>query len=109
MPQSGTKKINDLLLVFFQFAFTIQYSSKPFDVNSLRQLIKEYIPLYSASLVQRAKLRTPPDGEPIMLDQIGVSHFSFTVDDVMGLATQLMANGVEIPGVSKRLRTLKEI
>ena len=39
-----------------------------------------------------------PDGEPIKLDQIGVSHFSFTVDDVMGLANELVANGVEIPG-----------
>ena len=39
-----------------------------------------------------------PDGEPIKLDQIGVSHFSFTVDDVMGLANELVAKGVEIPG-----------
>jgi catechol 2,3-dioxygenase-like lactoylglutathione lyase family enzyme len=39
-----------------------------------------------------------PDGEPIKLDQIGVSHFSFTVDDVAGLANELVAEGVEIPG-----------
>jgi catechol 2,3-dioxygenase-like lactoylglutathione lyase family enzyme len=32
------------------------------------------------------------------LDQIGVSHFSFTVDDVLGLANELVAKGVEIPG-----------
>ena len=39
-----------------------------------------------------------PDGEPIKLDQIGVSHFSFTVDDAAGLANELVAKGVEIPG-----------
>jgi catechol 2,3-dioxygenase-like lactoylglutathione lyase family enzyme len=39
-----------------------------------------------------------PDGEPIKLDQIGVSHFSFTVDDVVDLANELAAKGVEIPG-----------
>ena len=38
-----------------------------------------------------------PDGEPIKLDQIGVSHFSFSVDDVMGLANELVAKDVEIP------------
>ena len=39
-----------------------------------------------------------PDGEPIKLDQIGVSHYSFTVDDAAGLANELVAKGVEIPG-----------
>jgi catechol 2,3-dioxygenase-like lactoylglutathione lyase family enzyme len=39
-----------------------------------------------------------PDGAPIKLDQIGVSHFSFTVDDIMGLADELAGKGVEIPG-----------
>jgi catechol 2,3-dioxygenase-like lactoylglutathione lyase family enzyme len=39
-----------------------------------------------------------PDGEPIKLDQIGVSHYAFTVDDLPGLAEELMAKGVEIPG-----------
>jgi len=39
-----------------------------------------------------------PDGEPIKLDQIGVSHFSFTVDDLPGLAEELAAKGVNIPG-----------
>ena len=40
----------------------------------------------------------PPDGDPIKLDQVGVSHFSFTVDDLPGLAEELLAKGVEIPG-----------
>ena len=43
-----------------------------------------------------------PDGQtdsnPIKLDQVGVSHFSFTVDDLPGLAEELLANGVDIPG-----------
>ena len=39
-----------------------------------------------------------PDGDPIKLDQVGVSHFSFTVDDLPGLAEDLLAKGVEIPG-----------
>ena len=39
-----------------------------------------------------------PDGDPIKLDQVGVSHFSFTVDDLPGLADELAAKGVNIPG-----------
>ena len=31
-------------------------------------------------------------------DQVGVSHFSFTVDDLPGLADELAAKGVNIPG-----------
>ncbi len=38
------------------------------------------------------------DGEPIKLDQVGVSHISFTVTDVRGLADELVAKGVEIAG-----------
>ena len=38
------------------------------------------------------------DGDPIKLDQIGVSHYAFTVDDLPGLAEELVAKGVEIPG-----------
>ena len=38
------------------------------------------------------------DGDPIKLDQVGVSHFSFTVDDLPALADELIAKGVEIPG-----------
>ncbi len=39
-----------------------------------------------------------PDGDPIKLDQVGVSHFSFTVDDLPGLADELASKGVNIPG-----------
>jgi catechol 2,3-dioxygenase-like lactoylglutathione lyase family enzyme len=38
------------------------------------------------------------DGEPIKLDQVGVSHVSFTVNNLRGLADELIAKGVEIAG-----------
>ncbi len=37
-------------------------------------------------------------GEPIMLDQVGISHFSFTVPDVDALTQQLLAQGAETCG-----------
>ncbi len=38
------------------------------------------------------------DGEPIKLDQVGVSHVSYSVNDVRALADDLVAKGVEIAG-----------
>ena len=38
------------------------------------------------------------DGSGIKLDQVGVSHVSFTVKDVHALADELIAAGVEIAG-----------
>ena len=38
------------------------------------------------------------DGESIKLDQVGVSHVSFTVKNLRGLADELIAKGVEIAG-----------
>ena len=35
-----------------------------------------------------------PDGDPIKQDQIGVSHYAFTVDDLPGLAEELVAKAV---------------
>ena len=37
-------------------------------------------------------------GEPIKLDQIGISHISFGVDDVRAYADELMAKGVPLAG-----------
>ena len=37
-----------------------------------------------------------PDGGPIKLDQVGISHFSFTVNDVKALGEELTAKGVEL-------------
>ena len=38
------------------------------------------------------------DGVPIKLDQIGISHISFTVDDVPSVAAELEAKGVPLAG-----------
>ena len=40
----------------------------------------------------------PPDGEPIKLDQIGISHVSFTVPSVVQLTQQLLAKGYQTSG-----------
>ena len=37
-------------------------------------------------------------GDPIKLDQIGISHISFGVDDVAGVAAELQAKGVPLAG-----------
>ena len=41
---------------------------------------------------------TQVDGEPIKLDQIGISHISFAVDDVRAYAEELAAKGVPLAG-----------
>jgi catechol 2,3-dioxygenase-like lactoylglutathione lyase family enzyme len=40
-------------------------------------------------------------GQPIKLDQIGISHISFVVDDVRRVADELIAKGVPIAGELK--------
>jgi glyoxylase I family protein len=40
----------------------------------------------------------PVGGEPIMLDQVGISHLSFTVASVDGLTKRLLAQGAETCG-----------
>ena len=39
-----------------------------------------------------------PDGESILLDQIGISHLSFGVDDVKSLAEELITKGFQLAG-----------
>ena len=39
-----------------------------------------------------------PDGQPILLDQVGISHISFGVADVASLADELVAKGYELAG-----------
>jgi catechol 2,3-dioxygenase-like lactoylglutathione lyase family enzyme len=55
----------------------------------------------------------PPDGEPIKLDQIGISHLSFTVSSVAQLTEELLAKGYKTAGppdafqdASGRIRTV---
>ena len=40
----------------------------------------------------------PSDGEPIKLDQIGISHLSFTVPSVAQLTEELLAKGYQTAG-----------
>ena len=39
-----------------------------------------------------------PDGQPIKLDEVGISHLSFGVQDVKGLTEELLAKGIELAG-----------
>lgn len=39
-----------------------------------------------------------PDGSPILLDQVGITHFSISVADVNALAEELISKGVEPAG-----------
>ena len=39
-----------------------------------------------------------PDGQPIKLDEVGISHLSFGVQDVEGLTKELLAKGIELAG-----------
>ena len=48
------------------------------------------------SLVLTSHPGDQADGGPIKLDQIGISHFSFTVRDVKALAEELVSKGVEL-------------
>ena len=38
------------------------------------------------------------DGSPIKLDQVGISHYSFSVRDTKALVAELVARGVELAG-----------
>ena len=50
------------------------------------------------SLVLTSHPGDDSDGEPIKLDQVGISHLSFSVRDLKGLAQELMAKGVQFAG-----------
>jgi catechol 2,3-dioxygenase-like lactoylglutathione lyase family enzyme len=51
----------------------------------------------------------PPDGEPIKLDQIGISHLSFSVPSVAQLTQQLLAKGYKILTLPTPLRTRRAV
>ena len=64
-------------------------------------------------LVITAHPGEPPDGEPIKLDQIGLSHLSFTVSSVAQLTEALLSKGYKTSGpadafkdASGRVRTV---
>ena len=50
------------------------------------------------SLVLTAHPGEDPDGAPIKLDQVGISHISFTVQNLSDLTQELLNQGVEFAG-----------
>ena len=50
------------------------------------------------SLVLTSHPGDQADGAPIKLDQVGISHLSFTVRDVKALAEELVSKGVQLAG-----------
>jgi catechol 2,3-dioxygenase-like lactoylglutathione lyase family enzyme len=50
------------------------------------------------SLVLTSHPGDQTDGAPIKLDQVGISHLSFTVRDVKALAEELVSKGVQLAG-----------
>ena len=50
------------------------------------------------SLVLTSHPGDEADGGPIKLDQVGISHLSFTVTDVKALAEELVSKGVQLAG-----------
>ena len=50
------------------------------------------------SLVLTSHPGDQAEGEPIKLDQVGISHISFTVTDVKALTEELTSKGVQLAG-----------
>ena len=50
------------------------------------------------SLVLTSHPGDDSDGDPIKLDQVGISHLSFSVRDLKGLAQELLDKGVKFAG-----------
>ena len=63
-----------------------------------RQVRLAFAPGARPTLTMTSHPGENPDGEPIKLDQIGISHISFTVRDVKALAEELVAKGVPLAG-----------
>ena len=63
-----------------------------------RQAILSYGAGAIPTLVMTSHPGDAPDGAPIKLDQVGISHISFTVPDVKALADELISKGVELAG-----------
>ena len=63
-----------------------------------RQVRLAFAPGAKPTLTMTGHPGEEPDGNPIKLDQIGISHISFTVKDVKALADELVARGVQLAG-----------
>jgi catechol 2,3-dioxygenase-like lactoylglutathione lyase family enzyme len=63
-----------------------------------RQARLSFAPGAQPTLIMTSHPGDNPDGTPIMLDQVGISHISFTVKDVAALARELVSRGVKLAG-----------
>ena len=73
------------------------------DNYALERNIRHWVSLaYGENLTPTLTLTSHPgeksDGQPILLDQVGISHISFGVADVGALADELEAKGYELAG-----------
>ncbi|MYC32097.1 MAG: VOC family protein [Chloroflexi bacterium] len=68
------------------------------DRSTRRQAILSYGDGAVPTLVMTSHPGDDTDGAPIKLDQVGISHISFSVPDVKALADELIAAGVELAG-----------
>ena len=73
------------------------------DNYALERKTRHWVSLaYGENLTPTLTLTSHPgeksDGQPILLDQVGISHISFGVADVASLADELIAKGYELAG-----------
>jgi len=66
------------------------------DIRRVSLSSGEGVPIPSLTLTSHPG--EEPDGNPILLDQVGITHFSITVADVNALAEELISKGVEPAG-----------
>ncbi len=48
----------------------------------------------------------PPDGESIKLDQVGINHLAFTVDDLEAFTREMLAKGAKTSGPPDAFRNV---
>ena len=73
------------------------------DNYALERDTRHWVSLaYGDNLTPTLTLTSHPgeksDGKPILLDQVGISHISFGVTDVAGLADELEVKGYQLAG-----------
>ena len=75
--------------------------------STRRQAVLTYGDGAAPTLVMTSHPGDDADGAPIKLDQVGISHISFTVPDVKALADELISKGVELARAHGRIRQRK--
>ena len=66
--------------------------------NTRRWVSLSYGEGASPTLTLTSHPNEQPDGQPFLLDQVGITHFSFAVKDVRGLAEELTFKGFKLGG-----------